>query len=280
MSEIARILKPDFLMILEVWKNPFRMNRSYISGGKSAHSTMNYYLMAPLIDYLNLQDEIYLQEKINEEFEDYPDDTIFTEMNFTSTHDMSRQVNLFANEGYFREKGDWKREWPWDLKDKYDRKWQSTYALPKDVYKRAKKMLKLEDFILTFLPGIFSIFYGDEVGIQGYGNLANRKSFPWNRVDKDILSHKRKMMSYRRKYKFLRTAATNVLELTKDKFVFERVNTNKKEKQIDYKKIIVVVNNGYTNLPLEYEGRIIASYNYNSTENVICSKGAVAILIY
>mgnify|MGYP001057265387 CR=1 FL=1 len=34
-------------------------------------------------------------------------------------------------------------------------------------------MLKLEDFILTFWPGIFSIFYGDEVGIQGYGNLAN-----------------------------------------------------------------------------------------------------------
>ena len=87
------------------------------------------------------------------------------------------------------------------------------------------------------------------------------------------------MLKIRRKYKFLRTAATNVLELTKAKFVFERVNTNKKKNQKDYKKIIVIVNNGYTDLPLEYEGRIIASYNYNSTKNVICSKGAVAILI-
>lgn len=77
--------------------------------------------MAPVMDYLNLQDEVYLQEKINEEFSEYPDDTLFTEMNFTSTHDMSRQVNLFANEGYFREKGDEKREWPWNIKDEYDR---------------------------------------------------------------------------------------------------------------------------------------------------------------
>ena len=279
MAEACRRNKPDFLMIIEVWKNPFRMNRSYISDGKSAHSTMNYYLVAPLMDYLNLQDEVYLQEKITEEFEEYPDDTIFTEMNCTSTHDMSRQVNLFANEGYFREKGDWKREWPWDLKDEYDRKWQSMYVLPKDAYKRAKKMVKLEDFILTFWPGIFAIFYGDEVGIQGYGNLANRKSFPWNRMDKDILSYVRKLIKIRKEYDFLQKATTNVLELTKDKFVFERVNRDKKDEQKDYKKIIVVVNNGYTNLPLEYKGRIIASYNYNSIKNVICSKGAVAILI-
>lgn len=144
-------------------------------------------------------------------------------------------------------------------------------------------MLKLEDFILTFLAGVFSIFYGDEVGIQGYGNLANRKSFPWNRIDKDILSYKRKLLKIRKKYKFLRTAGTNVLELTKDKFVFERVNTNKKKDLENYNKIIVVVNNGYADLPLEYEkkkGRIIVSYNYNSTKNVICPKGAVAILIY
>ena len=274
MAEACRRNKPDFLMILEVWKNPFRMNRNYISDGKSAHSTMNYYLIAPIIDYLNLQDEVYLQEKINEELEEYPNDTILTEMNFTSTHDISRQVNLFTNEGVYREKGDQKREWPWNLKDEFDRQWQSSYNLPREVYKKAKKMLKLEDFILTFWPGIFSIFYGDEVGIQGYGNLANRKSFPWNMIDKDILAHKRKMLNYRRRYKFLRTASTNVLELTKDKFVFERVATNT--------KIIVVVNNGYEAIPLEYtskESPIIASYNYNRAKNVICSKGAVALLI-
>lgn len=53
----------------------------------------------------------------------------------------------------------------------------------------------------------------------------------------------------------MRTAGTNVLELTKDKFVFERVNTNKKKDLENYNKIIVVVNNGYADLPLEYEKR-------------------------
>ena len=80
MAEACRRNKPDFLMILEVWKNPFRMNRNYISDGKSAHSTMNYYLMAPVMDYLNLQDEVYLQEKINEEFSEYPDAVSYTHL--------------------------------------------------------------------------------------------------------------------------------------------------------------------------------------------------------
>ena len=34
-----------------------------------------------------------------------------------------------------------------------------------------------------------SIFYGDEVGIQGLGNLANRKTFPWGSEDKELLEY-------------------------------------------------------------------------------------------
>ena len=37
------------------------------------------------------------------------------------------------------------------------------------------------------MPGIFSIFYGDEVGVQGLGNLFNRQPFPWGREDQDLL---------------------------------------------------------------------------------------------
>ena len=37
------------------------------------------------------------------------------------------------------------------------------------------------------MPGILSIFYGDEVGVEGLGNLANRKTYPWGKEDKSLL---------------------------------------------------------------------------------------------
>ena len=36
------------------------------------------------------------------------------------------------------------------------------------------------------MPGNLSIFYGDEVGIQGMGNLSNRKPFSWNNIDNEL----------------------------------------------------------------------------------------------
>lgn len=272
MAEACKRNNPDFLMIIEVWKNPFRMNRNYILDGKSAHSFMNYYLKAPLMDYINLQDDVYLKEKINEELQEFPDGTIHTAMNFTSTHDISRQINLYANERVFLEKGDAEREWPWKLKKIFEKnqKWQQEYTLPRDVYKNAKKLLKLEDFILTFWPGIFSILYGDEAGIQGYGNLSNRKSFPWRKRDKDITSYVKKLIKIRHKYwEFLRVADTNILELTPEKFVFERVK--------DDQKIIVIVNNGYYDIEVKYRGKVITMYN--ADDRVIRSKGAIALLV-
>lgn len=271
MAEACRRNKPDFLMIIEVWKNPFRMNRNYILDGKSANSFMNYYLKAPLMDYINLKDDIYLREKIYEELQEFPEGIIHTAMNFTSTHDISRQINLYANEGVFLEKGNIRREWPWNLKKEFEDnlKWLQEYTLPRDVYKRAKKLLKLEDFILTFWPGFFAIFYGDEAGVQGYGNLSNRKSFPWGKRDKDITSYVRELIKIRHKYHdFLCVADTEVSKLTKDQFVFKRVK--------DDKKIIVIVNNGDHDMGIKYRGEIISMYN--AKNNVIHSKGAIALL--
>lgn len=275
MAEACRRNKPDFLMILEVWKNPFRMNRNYILDGKSAHSAMNYFFKAPLMDYINLNDDVYLREKINEELHEFPEGTIHTSMNFTSTHDISRQINLYANEGVFLEKGDKRREWPWKLKKVFedDQKWQQEYTLPRDVYKRAKKLLKLEDFILAFWPGIFTIFYGDEAGIQGYGNLSNRKSMPWRRRDKDTTKYVRKVIKLRHKYQeYLRAVdIPEVKELTPDKWIYELAKGDK--------KIIIILNDGEDDMVVEFDGKVIGSSEYNAKDKVIHSKGAIAILV-
>ena len=77
-------------------------------------------------------------------------------------------------------------------------------------------------FALTFMPGILSIFYGDEVGVQGIGNLANRKPYPWNKEDLDLLNYFKYIGNIRKQESFLQEAELHILDINKDYFMFER----------------------------------------------------------
>ncbi len=264
--------KKDSFIMGEVWNNPLRTGRGYISSGKCLDSVMNYYFISKLLDYLKFQDDKGLEEAITDISENYPEDTIFTLMNFTSTHDISRMLDLFTPDNIFKLPGEEGREWYWTLKDRFkDRKWQSEYFLSKEAYKYAKKMAKLYIFILVLFPGIISIYYGDEVGVQGVGDLANRKTFPWGKEDKDMLSYVRKTLKVRTDNDFLRTAKPDLVEITPDKWVFTRKNQGK--------NLTVIINNGYTNLDVkQYCGDVIVSCDYDQYKHIIRPKGGIALM--
>ena len=208
--------KKDGLVIGEVWNNPMKMNRSYISSGKGMHTVMNYYLINALIRYYKYTDVFKLENTLKEILIDYPDETIQTLMNFTSTHDISRLIEIFATNS-FQEYG----EWAWNLlDDNLDS--ISSHKLTQNEYNYGKLTLKSYITVLAFLPGIFSIFYGDEVGLGGIGNLANRAPFPWNNVDYDLLGFFQKICFIRKKETFLKTAELKILELNNYYFSFER----------------------------------------------------------
>lgn len=273
MREACHRCKEDSFILGEIWKKPVNQGRGYLENGTGVDSIMNYYFVSALIDYLKYQNSQNLYNKILEIFNEYPEDTILTAMNFTSTHDISRGANIFSPDVIFKDPQDLSREWAWSLKTKYemDKNWQSEYELSEESKEYAKKILKLYIFILAFWPGIISIFYGDEVGICGAGNLANRKTFPWDNMDKDMLFYVQKVLKTRKEYDFLRIASyPEILELTEDKFMFKRKNKQN--------EILVIVNNGYTDIKVEETGSVILSYNYDSSKNVIHSKGAIALV--
>lgn len=98
----------------------------------------------------------------------------------------------------------------------------------KSVEINKKEVYKAYIFTLTFLPGILSIFYGDEIGIQGIGNLANRKPYPWGKEDLDLLNYFKYIGSIRKEESFLQEANLNILDINKDYFMFERyTNTDR-----------------------------------------------------
>ena len=79
-------------------------------------------------------------------------------------------------------------------------------------------------FALSFMPGNLSIFYGDEVGIQGIGNLNNRKPFPWDNLDNKLLDFFRFIGYIRNNEKFLEQANFRLSNASNNILSFERIN--------------------------------------------------------
>ena len=104
-------------------------------------------------------------------------------MNFTSTHDITRAINIFSTYD-FQEYG----EWAWNINNN-DLNWCKNFKLTKEQYEHGKEIYKAYIFALTFMPGILSIFYGDEIGLEGIGNLANRKPYPWGKEDIELFTY-------------------------------------------------------------------------------------------
>lgn len=214
--------KEDGFILGEVWKNPMRMNRGYIKSGKGMDSVMNYNFISSLIKYFRYGNYQELYDKIMEIKNEYPDEVINSLMNFTSTHDITRAINLW-DEFIFNKYG----EWSWNLIDERH-EFSKNYKMDLSKYEQYKKIYMSYIFFLTFYPGNLSIFYGDEVGIDGIGNLNNRKTFPWNNIDLELLEFFKYMGYIRNNEQFLAVASFN-LDYICDKYVtFERIKEDEK----------------------------------------------------
>ena len=82
---------------------------------------------------------------------------------------------------------------------------------------------------IFFLPGIPSIYYGDEIGMQGMKDPFCRACFTWNHIDKKILRFFKRLCATRYgKSDFLAEAEFNILVSEGDFLVYERSLEDKK----------------------------------------------------
>lgn len=235
--------KKDGFIIGEVWKNPMHMGRGYISSGKGMDSVMNYYLMDALIRYYKFADIDKLKRVLEEIIKEYPTDTIYSLMNSTSTHDISRAIDIFSSDKFTPY-----NEWAWDI-DNGNYELIKNHQLTDEEYAKGKEIFKSYLFALTFLPGNLSIFYGDEVGLEGIGNLLNRRNYPWGKEDYDLLAYFRFLGQIREKEPFLEQADLKVRDINPNYFIFERIAQ-------DNKALVAVnrtPNKGRILIPPEYE---------------------------
>ena len=154
-----------------------------------------------------------------------------------------------------------------------DRGWQQHFVLSKEEYELGKKILGAYLYTLTFLPGTLSIFYGDEIGMQGMGNLCNRRAFNLKKKDQEILDLFRRICNIRNQELFLEQADLDIVDLNERYFAFRRF-TNKEETLIfvnrtDHKEKII--------LPESYQNEDILYCLKESNKNELDAYGGITL---
>ena len=165
----------DAFILGEVWEDATNKishgGRRRFLLGDQLDSVMNYPFYDAIVSFLNGESSRKLIDNVLDITENYPPQSISLLMNHIGTHDTKRILTLLGSKT--------------DVgKDRY---LQAKETLSKDEYLHGIKFLKLAAILQYTLPGVPSLYYGDEVGIEGYGDPFCRKTYPWGKENQELL---------------------------------------------------------------------------------------------
>jgi len=219
----------DMLVVGEVWEDAsvkiaYSEWRPYFMG-EQLDSAMNYPFKEAILNYATLGDPNEFILQISKILENYPKESLDVLMNLLDSHDTVRALTRLGISSI----PETKRE-------------RADYILSRDNYLKAIERLKFASTIQYILPGIPCVFYGDEVGMQGFEDPLNRGTYPWGREDSNLLNHYRKLGELRLNNKELLTGESVLYKdgndvvikrQYKDKELIAYINPNGLSKQYD-----------------------------------------------
>ncbi len=156
---------PDSMILGEVWEDAsnkiaYSKRRRYFMG-KQLDSVMNYPFRTAIIDYVKNGCAEEFASKINIILLHYPPHVLNRLLNFLGSHDTERIITVLAG-------------------DCMDGKCGSELAVKRltdEQFERGKKLVSFAFALLCACPGMPCIYYGDEIGMQGYRDPFNRMPF-------------------------------------------------------------------------------------------------------
>ena len=176
----------DAVVLGEVWedasnKASYGKRRRYLQGAQ-LDSVMNYPFAEAIISFIRSGKVEGFTDKILTITENYPKCVVDVLMNHIGTHDTMRAITCLVG----------------DSCEYRDRNWQSKTKLTAEQYEKGVKLLKLASAIQYTLPGVPSLYYGDEAGMQGYKDPFNRVCYPWGNENRELLRWYRLLGSIRK----------------------------------------------------------------------------------
>ncbi|MBO4229821.1 MAG: glycoside hydrolase family 13 protein [Clostridia bacterium] len=177
---------PDALLWGEVWEDAsfkvaYGKRRRYFRG-KQLDSVMNYPFRKGILEYLRTGNCSGLSETVEVLLRHYPDGAVRMMMNLLGTHDTERILTALAGSEAGNRTND-------ELAEE---------SLSEEEKRTGVQLLMTASLLQFTLPGIPCIYYGDEVGAEGYGDPLNRKPFPWGKENRDLQEWYRRLGRIRR----------------------------------------------------------------------------------
>lgn len=248
----------DALVIGEVWEDAstkvsYGELRPYLLGDQ-LDGTMNYPFMNAIIAYVRDGDEKFFKDTVQSILENYPKETVYCLMNSLGTHDTVRIINALSDV----------RAHGWSKTHKLG------YKLPDSEYEKAKKKLYLASVLQFTLPGIPSIFYGDEAGLQGFDDPINRRPYPWGSEDKEILAHYKKLGRIRRENRAVFSGGFNMRD-ENGLVAYERTSGDD--------EILIAVNAGADDTTLLINKEYTSLYNNKEYKDVVDVPGGSFVIL-
>ena len=258
-SEIRKAVKrtnKEAIIIGEVWEDAtnkisYNVRKKYFQGN-GLDSVMNYVLKDAIISTVLFCDTSFFKEAVLQLIDNYPKIVLDNLMNILGTHDTSRILTVLSGKV---------------LATKQEK---SIYKLNETERKTAFNRFKFATVLLYTVFGVPCIYYGDEIGMEGFEDPFNRKCYPWGYEDKNFVSWFKTLGKLRDKPEFI---DGDYKELYSDKqcIVFER----RKGKRA----VTTAINLGESIYHLNFKGEIIDLLTNIKYFDKFCLKGeSMAVL--
>ncbi len=218
----------EAVIIGEVWENAadkiaYGYRRRYLQG-KQLDSVMNYPVRNGILSFVKDGNAEALYHTLTELYASYPRCVSDALMNLLGTHDTERILTVLGS-----------------LPEELQRpNHELAHASLSPVRKKqALKLLRMAATLQFTVFGIPSVYYGDEVGMEGYHDPFCRYPFPWQDVEGDHPNALRaELLSFYRALGDLRKAEAfhggdfRILSHGNAHIAYERVSHDGKERYI------------------------------------------------
>lgn len=190
--------RPDALVLGEVWEDAsnkisYGKLRRYLLGSE-LDSAMNYPFRTAVLDFLlGKTSAPDAAESLMSIAENYPPEAMAAALNLLSSHDRPRLMSVLGDALDHPEGQPWPDDFPGRLN--------------RGERNMAKGRFWLAVLLQMTYEGVPSIYYGDEVGMEGLSDPYNRGPFPWVSGDLDCRTMYRNVIQLRQALPVLTTGS-------------------------------------------------------------------------
>ncbi len=209
-------INPDALLLGEVWEDAsnkisYSKRRRYFSDS-NLDSVMNYPFKDAILGYV--KGEITgkdFADRVMTIVENYPRPVLDCLMNLLSTHDTPRIITALSGKGEGMSKTE-----------------KASFRLSGSELDRALTRAKVSALLQFTLPGNPCIYYGDEIGMEGFEDPLNRAFYQWDNPNTSLQDFYKKLSQLKNENKAVKCGDI-LFQEAGDRFVeYARVYENER----------------------------------------------------